>query len=125
MKAIRIFLRSPHHSSAADNIAGPVRCLHNNYIVEREIVIILDIDDLYHTGVLTTITRYIHKGKQNYAPMATSAGIAFYRTSRLTLVFSELSENLSDYLPHSALKSLQIIFTVVVLFAQLAKILTH
>ena len=49
-EAIHIFLNSTHHSSAANNIAGPVRCLHNNYIVEREIMIIRDIDDLYHIG---------------------------------------------------------------------------
>ena len=77
---------------------------------------------------LTTITIHIHKvtsATQNYPPTATTTAMASYKGSRLTLVLSELSENFSHYLPDSALKSLQVIFTVVVLFAQLAKILTH
>ena len=74
---------------------------------------------------MTTITRHIDKVTSAAPPTATTTFIASYRTSRLTFVLGELSENLSDYLPDSALKSLQVILTVVVLFAQLAKILTH
>ena len=77
---------------------------------------------------LTTITickQYkVTSTTQNYPPTRVH-DLYSQRTSRLTLVLSELSEYLSHYLPYSALKCFQVIFAAVILLAQLAKILTH